>query len=142
MDPWGLATTNCPPGGGSGPSTGAGKAVDSAATKALPELRISASKYPELAENIVNAQKAGHPDVLTHGGNAVANRAGALDAVPNIKGSSRDEYPFASSIEGGQGSWVGHVPAAQQNAQGALIKNFLQKNDIKPGDKYRVIVLP
>ena len=28
---------------------------------ALPELRISASKYPELAKNILNAQKAGHP---------------------------------------------------------------------------------
>lgn len=110
--------------------------------EALPELKISASKYPELAENILQAQKAGHSNVLTHGGNAAANRAGALDGVPNIKGLSRDEYPFASSMQGGQGSWVGHVPASQQNAQGALIKNFVQQNGIKPGDQYRVVVVP
>ena len=113
-----------------------------AAKGALPELRVSASKYPQLAENITNAQKAGHPDVLTHGGNAAANRAGALDSVPNIKGLSRDEYPFASSMQGGQGSWVGHVPPSQQSAQGALIKNFLQQNGVQAGDQYRVIVVP
>jgi hypothetical protein len=112
------------------------------AAKGIAELRISASKYPQLAENITNAQKAGHPSVLTHGGSSAANRAGALDSVPNIKGLSRDEYPFASSMQGGQGSWVGHVPASQQNAQGALIKNFLQQNGIKPGDQYRVVVVP
>ena len=37
-------------------------------THALPKLEISAARYPDLAENISNALKAGHPDVLTHGG--------------------------------------------------------------------------
>lgn len=71
------------------------------AAETLPELEISASKYPELAENILNAQKAGHPEILTHGGDIAANRAAALDGVPKIKPFSRDEYPFASSMEGG-----------------------------------------
>jgi RHS repeat-associated protein len=116
------------------------------ATAPLPELRISASKYPELAENILNAQRAGHPDVLTHGGEAVidANRNAALhqpyrDFVPNLGPHlSRDEYPFASSLEGGAGSWVGHVPVQQQQAQGGLIRAM----NLKPGDRYRVVIVP
>jgi RHS repeat-associated protein len=110
----------------------------------LPVLRISSSKYPDLAENVLHAQKAGHPDVLTHGGDAVtkANRSAALKDVPQISGLSRDEYPFASSLQGGGGSWVGHIPASQQNAQGALIKNFIKQNNIQPGSQYRVIVEP
>ncbi|RYZ71970.1 MAG: hypothetical protein EOP09_03895, partial [Proteobacteria bacterium] len=112
------------------------------AAKTLPEVKFSAAKYPELAENILHAQKAGHPSVLTHGGNSAANRAAALDGVPNLRPLSRDEYPFASSMEGGARSWVGHIPVSQQNAQGAILKNFFRKNNIKPGDQYRVVVIP
>jgi hypothetical protein len=112
------------------------------AAKTLPEVKFSATKYPELAENIRHAQAAGHPSVLTHQGNSAANRAAALDGVPNIRPLSRDEYPFASSLEGGGGSWIGHVPVSQQNAQGAILKNFFKQNNIKPGDQYRVVVDP
>lgn len=102
----------------------------------------SASKYPDLAENILNAQQAGNPQVLTAGGDIAANRAAALEGVPNISGLSRDEYPFASSMEGGEGAWVGHIPVSQQNAQGALIKNFMQANNITPGSQYKVVIVP
>jgi|GEM_PF-2405064 len=112
------------------------------AAKALPEVKFSASKYPELAENITHAQKAGHPSILTHGGDAAANRAAALDGVPNLSPLSRDEYPFASSLEGGAGSWVGHVPVSQQNAQGAILKNFFKQFNMQQGDQYRVIIDP
>lgn len=137
--------------GGGGSGVGAAGRGIAAALKALrrrvaggglPELRISASQYPELAENILHAQRAGHPDVLTHGGNAAANRNAALDSIPNIRGFSRDEYPFASSIEGGKGSWVGHIPAWQQSAQGGLISSFVQAMGIQPGMQYRVVVVP
>jgi RHS repeat-associated protein len=108
------------------------------ATVEIPTLTISVSKYPDLAENILNAQQAGHPNMLTYGGDAAANRAAALQNVPNISGLSRDEYPFASSMEGGANSWVGHIPPSQQNSQGALMKNFFKANGLKPGDKYNV----
>ena len=108
----------------------------------LPELGISSSKYPDLAENIYHAQQAGHPSVLTHGGNSMANRNAALQDVPNIRPWSRDEYPFASSMEGGSGAWVGHVFPSQQRAQGGLLSEFLRKQNIKPGDQYRVVIRP
>jgi hypothetical protein len=124
------------------PCPGGSSAGGGGAGGALPELKISRSKYPQLADNIENAQKAGHPNVLTHGGNARANRKAATSGVPQIKNTTRDEYPFASSKEGGAGSWVGHVPGSQNSAQGGLISNFVQKNNIKPGDKYRVVIVP
>jgi hypothetical protein len=128
----------------SGPAMGAnsGFGLSGIAAKALPEVKVSAGRYPELADNILNAQKAGHPSVLTHGGNSAANRAAALDGVPNIRTLSRDEYPFASSLQGGAGSWIGHVPVSQQNAQGAILKNFFKQNSIKAGDQYQVIITP
>ena len=73
---------------------------------------------------------------------SAANRAAALDGVPNIRPLSRDEYPFASSLQGGAGSWIGHVPVSQQNAQGAILKNFFKQNSIKAGDQYQVIITP
>ena len=112
------------------------------AKAAVPEVEFSAGKYPELADNIRNAQQAGHPDVLTAGGDIAANRAAALEDVPNIRPLSRDEYPFASTMDGGEGSWVGHIPKSQQNAQGAILKNFYKANNIKPGDQFRVTVGP
>ena len=78
--------------------------------------------------------------MLTYGGDVAANRAAALQDVPNISPLSRDEYPLASSMEGGEGSWMGHVPKSQQNAQGAILKNYYKANNIQPGDQYRVIV--
>jgi len=112
------------------------------AAEGLPQLEISASKYPDLAENILNAQQTGNPSLPTAGGDIAANRAAALEGVPNIPGLSRDEYPFASSMEGGQGAWVGHIPVSQQNAQGALIKNFINANNITPGMQYKVVIVP
>jgi len=108
------------------------------AVENLPTVTFSSRTHPELAENIRHAQAAGHPSVLTHGGDAAANRAASLEGVPNIKPLSRDEYPFASSVEGGPGAWVGHVPASQQNSQGGILSNFFRRNQIKPGDRYRV----
>jgi hypothetical protein len=67
----------------------------------VPKLIIDYNEYPELADNIWHAQRAGHPTILAAGGNRAANRAAALDDVPNIKPFSRDEYPFASTREGG-----------------------------------------
>jgi hypothetical protein len=106
----------------------------------LPTLRLDSRTHPELAENIRHAQAAGHPSILTHGGNAATNRTASLKGVPRIRGLSRDEYPFASAREGGPGVWVGHIPPSQQNSQGGILSNFLRRFRIKPGDQYRVVV--
>jgi len=90
----------------------------------LPTLTFDYSTHPGISDNIWQAQMAGHPDILTQGGDAAANRAAALSDVPNISPLSRDEYPFASSTQGGAGAWVGHVPQSEQNSQGGIMSNF------------------
>ena len=107
--------------------------------ESIPVIEFDYNTHRELAVNIWHAQKAGKPAILTHGADSSVNRYYAIKGIPRIL--SRDEYPFASSCEGGGSSWVGHVPAAQQNSQGAIIKNFLQKYKILPCNKYRVRVI-
>ena len=127
---------------GAGPGPGSVLSNTAKAASVLPRLEVSAAKYPDLALNILHAQQAGHPSTLTRGANAAANRAAALDGVPNIRGLSRDEYPFASALQGGSGSWVGHIPLSQQQAQGGLITDFFRRAGVKIGDQYEVVVVP
>jgi hypothetical protein len=107
-----------------------------------------------MADNVWHAQNAGWPKVLTYNGPDLtlrrANRRAAMHyehggdryEIPHIL--SRDEYPFACTREGGSG-WVGHIPAAQNSAQGGLIAGFLRRHNIRPDrgemSKFRVVVI-
>ncbi|SIT45936.1 hypothetical protein BN2476_490064 [Paraburkholderia piptadeniae] len=81
----------------------------------------------EIAENIWHAQKAGWPDVLTYvyrGDNDI--RRLSLRGIPRIQ--SRDEYPFASTLENEGSVWVGHASVAQQTVQRDLMNSFYRSN--------------
>ena len=107
-----------------------------------PELVIDWKEYPQLADNIWHAQMAGWPCVLTYNGPDLALRraqrtsamhfdhSGYRYEIPRIL--SRDEYPFACSVEGGHG-WVGHIPGRENSAQGGLIASFLSREKIVAG---------
>jgi hypothetical protein len=112
----------------------------------LPTLVVDAQTHPNLAENISHAQAAGHPRILTYNGpgspQTAANRAAATDGIPKIVGTTRDEYPFASTAEGGAGSWVGHIgPPEHPYGQGALLRNFYARENLKAGDPFSVKVI-
>jgi hypothetical protein len=108
-----------------------------------PILEFDFRKHPLLADNVWHAQMAGHPKILTYSGpNVLLRRAvrddamhfdhdGAQFEIP--RSLSRDEYPFACSVEGGSSSWVGHIPAAENSAQGGLIAAFLRRHGIVAG---------
>jgi hypothetical protein len=120
-----------------------------------PELRIDWRTHPRLADNIWHAQMAGHPAVLTYSGPDLSVRRaqrqaamhfeyeGGAGEIPRIL--SRDEYPFACTIEGGRGSWVGHIPGPENSAQGGLIAALLRRHQIVAGrgerSKFRVTVV-
>ncbi|MGT2472027.1 hypothetical protein [Paraburkholderia terrae] len=84
----------------------------------------------EIAENIWHAQKGGRPDVLTYLYRSDKEkrhiRKMSLEDVPRIL--SRDEYPFASTLENEGRVWVGHASIAQQNAQRDLMNRFYRSN--------------
>ncbi len=107
--------------------------------KKIPELVFDFNKNPDLADNMWHAQMSGRSQILTHGGDKLANRKAAIRDIPRIL--SRDEYPFAFTLEGGGSSWIGHIPASQNSSQGAIIKNFITKYKLKPGDRFKVTVI-
>lgn len=61
---------------------------------------------------------------------------------PAQTGFSLDEYPFASTVEGGAGSTVRAVPVAEQNYQGGVLSSFYQHKGVNVGDRFRVRIVP
>ena len=114
----------------------------------FPVLRFDFRLHPRLTDNVWQAQMAGCPKILTYNGidplarrdarrNAMRfDHDGARYEIPHIE--SRDEYPFACAVEGGARSWVGHVPPAENSAQGGLISAFLRQNGFVRGARFRV----
>ncbi|MDR7380953.1 polymorphic toxin-type HINT domain-containing protein [Promicromonospora iranensis] len=111
----------------------------------VPKVTFSRTKGPGLGKNFDNAVAAGEPTRLTKVSAAArdANRRAALRGQPPAPaGQSLDEYPFASSAEGGAGSHVMAVPRAEQNYQGGVLSAFYQKHNIQPGDQFDVEFVP
>ena len=120
-----------------------------------PIFEVDWLKHPQLADNIWQAQKAGHPKLLTRCDLAVktANRAVVMDYeagglqyhVPTTNPLDRDEYPFACTLEGGGGAWIGHVHYSQNRAMGSPLWRFFKANNIDPypapNSKFEVKVL-
>ena len=53
---------------------------------------------------------------------------------------SCDEYPFASSNQGGLGSVIRRVPLVENNRQGGALSAFYRRNRIGNGNCYCVFV--
>jgi uncharacterized Zn-binding protein involved in type VI secretion len=70
------------------------------------------------------------------------NRRAALKGrAKGPPGTSLDEFPFASSNEGGAGANVAPIDVKEQNAQGGKLSSFYQKHGLKDGDPYIVKVV-
>jgi hypothetical protein len=126
---------------GSGTELAAADATETAAED-IPVLEIDASVMPNIARNIHAAVvEEGQPEVLfreTDAGVIAANRAAACSAFCGP--GSPDEYPFASTMQGGVGARVASVPLAEQRIQGGVLSRFYQKYGIGRGDPFRVTI--
>ncbi|HYE53751.1 MAG TPA: polymorphic toxin-type HINT domain-containing protein, partial [Chitinophagaceae bacterium] len=93
------------------------------------ELKISASDWPESAQHITDAQKAGQPDVLTiERGGAAQNRREwqSLKQYPTKSGFDRDEYPPAMFHEGGATASIRYISPSDNRGCGSFFGNFLR----------------
>lgn len=69
------------------------------------------------------------------------NRRAALKGTSKgPPGTSLDEFPFASSTQGGKGAAVAAIPVTEQCAQGGKLSSFYRNNNIQAGDSYWVKV--
>jgi hypothetical protein len=113
--------------------------------RSLPILVIDSTKMPTIATHIRQAQAAGYPSILTRTtikSQIESNRDAACGSFTRPPGKECDEYPFASTYEGGMGSGkrasVMAVPPHEQRVQGGTLSAFYRK--LKHGSKFRVCV--
>lgn len=104
---------------------------------------------PAVATHVANAQALGYPGLpvpLTRCDptQAKANRAAALAGLGSAFPNSWDEYPFASSWQGGSWTSVAPVPLWQNLVQGGIISACyaIEKITYAPPTPYFVVVTP
>ncbi|MCT6519353.1 NucA/NucB deoxyribonuclease domain-containing protein, partial [Proteus vulgaris] len=83
---------------------------------------VDKNKYPETAKHIEDAQKSGHPNILTVDRDGAAKRRReSLKNIDPAKGSDRDEYPPAMFKEGGTGASVRLISPSDNRGAGSCI---------------------
>ncbi|KAK3578784.1 hypothetical protein CHS0354_030200 [Potamilus streckersoni] len=101
---------------------------------AAPDLYFKCTKMPNVCQNIINAINSGKPRSLqriTDKNQIRKNRRLACGSV-KCSGSknSCDEYPFASTSQGGAGSTTMCVALSENNSQGGQLAVFYRKNKV------------
>lgn len=104
---------------------------------------ISAAKMPFIARNIKLAWTGGSPAELTKNSALQrVNRAKACGGFtyryPDL--GSCDEYPFASTEEGGEGARTDEVHRDEQNCQGGTLSRAYQSQHIGDGGRFLVVI--
>jgi hypothetical protein len=97
-----------------------------------------------VARHVVLTQVS-NPSVLTRTTSAQAriNRRTATADLPSAGlGQSWDEYPFASSLQGGFGASVQVVPLLENFIQGGIIGVSHALHQIAVGNDFLVLVIP
>lgn len=122
------------------------------ATASGQTITFQGNQLPCISYNIRTAQNGGSPANLTRTTNQqqiAQNRAAACTSAfrnavaainqtyPNNRVSC-DEYPFASSNQGGGGSRAMIVPLAENNSQGGQLSGFYNQNNIVNNSPYSV----
>jgi len=104
---------------------------------------FDAARMPFITRNISTAWQAGKPGVLTKDSAAQAgNRAKVcLPSFPRPFGGQCDEYPFASTREGGLGAQEHEVPIRENACQGGTLARRYDTAGIKDGDRYLVVII-
>lgn len=94
-------------------------------TDYIHELKADGARYPESAAHIRDAQAAGQKRIIeldkspNAKANADARRAESLKGYETKPGYDLDEYPPASSYDGGRGASVRHVLSADNRGSGS-----------------------
>lgn len=104
---------------------------------------IDAARMPFIARNISTAWQAGKPAVLTKDRSAEAanRRKVCLPSFPRPFGGQCDEFPFASTRQGGEGAQEQEVPARENQCQGGTLSRWYVVAGIGDGDDFLVVII-
>ena len=103
---------------------------------------VNESETPTIYKNTLDAFRKGKPDVLHYAPSLTdKNRKEALRDYPPVSRSvQRDEYPYASTLEGGAGALVYYVPGRENSIQGGHLSALY--STLKPADAFLVLPVP
>jgi uncharacterized Zn-binding protein involved in type VI secretion len=129
-----------------GPSGGPANAATMAGTVHRSALKVIEFDKDDFPNKVKNMQKRmGETKMLTRQTEKKDIRQNRRDALHGKKrapgGKSLDEFPFASTTQGGKYASVAAIPVSEQNAQGGKMSSFYQNNDIGDGDSYLVKIV-
>ena len=107
---------------------------------------VQESKTPNIYRHTLDAFRQGKTDVLHFDADRTrwdARRKAATRPYPSrgAEGLQRDEYPYASTYEGGAGAAVAYVPASENSRQGLQELTPLYKT-LSDGDAFLVLPVP
>jgi len=103
---------------------------------------INETQTPTIYKNTLDAFRKGKLSILHYAPSlASANRNEALKDYPAVSRSvQRDEYPYASTLEGGKGALVYYVPGRENSIQGGQLGALYSA--LTPGQSFMVIPVP
>lgn len=125
------------------PYEGSGKAEN-------PVLTVSREQYPNHAKMLENAQEKGHSlEGLERGSGTRAAQKNRYQAQKDIRkqqgsppeGYDYDEFPYASTKQGGAGSHVEPVLSEENQAVGRDLGKFYREQGIKENDKFDIKII-
>ena len=101
------------------------------------------SRTPNIYQHTVNSLETGQPDILHYDNDQKRQgqrRYAATNRYPSkaAEGLQKDEYPYASTFEGGATANVAYVPSRENSLQGYLELGPLYKA-LNQGDAFAVI---
>ncbi len=100
-------------------------------------------KTPQIYRHTLNSFRAGKPQQLHYDSDKkrqIARRREATAPYPTVPGKQRDEYPYASTYEGGKGAMVEYVDSKENSQQGRDLQ--LLYSTMSDGDSFLVIPVP
>jgi len=112
-----------------------------------PIFEVSKKQYPNHTKMLENAQKNGHSlEGLERGSGTRAAQKNRYEAQKEIrkkqgpppKGCDYDEFPYASTKQGGAGSHVEPVQSAENQAVGRDLGKFYREQAIKENGKFDI----
>ena len=114
--------------------------------QACPTVTFPCSRMPNVCANMRRAISLGKPTRL----NRITNRIrvaknryySGCRRLVRKPGYNCDEYPFASTAQGGRGAVVRNVPIRQNSIQGGLLAVFYRRYNIGNGSCFRVALGP
>jgi hypothetical protein len=103
---------------------------------------FDARRMPFITRNISTAWKAGKPGVLTKDSAAEPGnrKVVCLRSFARTHGGQCDEYPFASTREGGAGAQEMEVPPRENACQGGTLSAKYGAGGIRDGDSFLVVI--